>query len=110
MTDKIEFTYAYLESKLRERLGSALNFISRLTQEDVLRCDRGCLTELVREFAANPPILRTDLMVVDQMLIEIDDAAIERKTGATGHIFLIPIERDAQWLEEVNTQQTAIDT
>jgi predicted nucleotide-binding protein len=47
--------------------------------------------------------------VADQKIIEIDDIMIERKTGATGHIFLIPIEREAEWLEEVNVQKTGID-
>jgi hypothetical protein len=51
-----EFTCSYLESKLRERLSAALSFISQLTKEDVLRCDGGCLTELVREFSVAPPI------------------------------------------------------
>ena len=109
MSDQPEFTYSHLEWKLRERLASALSFISNLTKEDVLRCDSGCLTELVREFAIAPPIVRTDLMVADQKIIELDDITIERKTGATGHIFLIPIEREAEWLEEINVQTTAID-
>src|SRR5687768_1612655 len=104
-----EFTCSYLESKLRERLSAALSFISQLTKEDVLRCDGGCLTELVREFSVAPPIVRTDLTVADQKIIELDDITIERKTGATGHIFLIPIEREAEWLEEVRVQKTAID-
>ena len=109
MSDK-PFVHTYLESQLRERLAVALQFISRLSKEDVMRCDSGCLTELVREFAVAPPILRSDLMVADQKVIELDNITIDRKTGATGHIFRIPIERDAQWLEEVEVQTTAIDS
>jgi hypothetical protein len=48
-------------------------------------------------------------MLADQRVIEIDDITIDRKTGATGHIFRIPIERDAEWLEEVDFQKTAPD-
>jgi predicted nucleotide-binding protein len=103
------FTHTLLESKLRERLASALRFISTLSIEDVLRCDGGCLTELVREFAIAPPILRSDLMVADEKIIEIEDMTFDRKAGNTGHIFLIPVERDAEWLEEVNSQKTTID-
>jgi predicted nucleotide-binding protein len=33
----------------------------------------------------------------------------DRKTGSTGHIFFIPVEGDAEWLEEVDNQRTAID-
>jgi predicted nucleotide-binding protein len=109
MSEQTEFTHTYLELKLSERLASALESIGRLSREDVLRCDRGCLTQLVREFAAAPPILRTDLMLADEIFIELDNIAIDRKTGATGHIFRIPIEREAEWLEEVNVQKTAID-
>jgi predicted nucleotide-binding protein len=103
------FIYTYLETKLQERLAVALEFISTLSKEDVLRCDGGCLTELVREFAVAPPLLRSDLMVADEKIIEPVDMTFDRKTGDTNHSFFIPIERDAEWLEEVNSQRTAID-
>src|SRR6266404_49867 len=103
------FTYDLLKSKLRERLDTAVNFISRLSKEDVLQCDDACLTELVRKFAVAPPILRMDLMVVDREIVEPPDLTFERKTGHTGHIFLIPIEREAEWLEEIRDQRLAND-
>jgi predicted nucleotide-binding protein len=103
------FIHTRLESKLQERLTAALEFICALTKEDVLRCDSGCLTELVREFAVAPPILRSDLREVDEKIAEIVDITFDRKTGSTGHIFFIPIEREAEWLEEVNSQRTTID-
>jgi predicted nucleotide-binding protein len=103
------FIHTHLESKLKERFAVALKFISTLSVEDVLRCDGGCFTELVREFAIAPPILRSDLREADEKIIEIVDMTFDRKTGHTGHIFLIPVEREAEWLEEVNSQRTAID-
>lgn len=100
------FDHSSLEWKLRERLAAALNSISALSAEDVLRCDGGCLTELVREFAVAPPILRPDLMVADGRTIEAVDITFERKTGQTYHSFFIPIERDAEWLDEMKSQMT----
>ena len=67
------FNYTYLESKLRERLANALSYISALSKEDVLRCDNACLTEIVRQFAVAPPILRSDLMEADESIIEAVD-------------------------------------
>lgn len=107
--EQTPFVYTRLESNLRERLAGALEFISTLSKEDVLRCDSGCLTELVREFAVSPPILRSDLREADEKIIEIVDITFDRKTGNTGHIFLIPVERDAEWLEEVDSQIIASD-
>jgi len=61
-----KFVHTLLDFKLQERLADALGFIANLSQEDVLRCDTRCLTELVREFAVAPPILRSDLIVEDE--------------------------------------------
>jgi predicted nucleotide-binding protein len=103
------FTYTYLDSKLRERLADALKFISTLSQEDVLRCDTGCLKELVRQLAVDPPILQLDSMGADEKIIESVDITFDRKTGHTNHSFFIPIERDAEWLEGVESQRTTLD-
>jgi predicted nucleotide-binding protein len=103
------FTYSYLEHRLQERLADALSYISRLSKEDVLRCDNACLMEIVREYVIAPPILRSDLMVADELIIEPVDIIFDRKTGLTNHVFFIPVERDAEWLEEIHGQKTAID-
>jgi predicted nucleotide-binding protein len=103
------FVYTFLDLKLRDRLDSALSLISRLSKDNVLECGSGCLTELVREFAIAPPILRLDLRVADKEFGEGVDMTFERKTGTTNHIFLIPVERDAQWLEEIDSQRTTND-
>ena len=103
------FVYTLLDYKLRERLDAALSLISRLSKENVLECGSGCLTELVREFAVAPPLLRLDLRVADKEFGEGVDMTFERKTGATNHIFLIPVERDAQWLEEISSQIIPLD-
>ena len=103
------FTYTYLESKLRERLDNALTYISTLSKEEVLRCDNACLTEIVRQFAVAPPLLRSDLIEADENIIEAVDMSFDRKTGHTNFSFFIPIERDAEWLEEVRSQTTPLD-
>ncbi len=107
---ELPFVYTLLDSKLRERLDAALSLISGLPKGNILECGSGCLTELVREFAITPPILRSDLMVADEEFAETVDWSFEKKTGNTGHIFLIPIERDAQWLEEISSQRFSIDS
>jgi predicted nucleotide-binding protein len=107
---QLPFVHDFLESKLRERLHAARSVISRLSKENVLQCGSGCLTELVREFVVAPPIARLDLMVADEEVVETVDATFERKTGNTGHIFLIPVERDAKWLEEIDSQRTSVDS
>jgi predicted nucleotide-binding protein len=50
-----------------------------------------------------------DLRVADKRFEEAVDITFERKTGDTCHIFLIPVEREAQWLEEISSQGTATD-
>jgi predicted nucleotide-binding protein len=106
---QLPFVHDFLESRLRERLHAALSLISRLSKENVLECGSACLTELVREFAIAPPILRLDLRVADKEFGEGVDMTFERKTGTTNHIFLIPVERDAQWLEEIDSQRITND-
>jgi hypothetical protein len=103
------FVYTHLEAKLQERLAAALRSIGTLSKEDVLRCDSGCLTEIVRQFAVAPPILRSDLMVADERIGESEDMISDRKTGHTNHSFFVPVERQAEWLEEVSRQSTKID-
>lgn len=103
------FVYTHLEAKLQERLAAALRSIGTLSKEDVLRCDSGCLTEIVRQFAVAPPILRSDLMVADERIGESEDMISDRKTGHTLHSFFVPVERQAEWLEEVSSQSTTID-
>ena len=56
---ELPFVYTLLDLKLRERLDAALSVISGLPKGDILECGSGCLTELVREFAIAPPILRS---------------------------------------------------
>jgi|SRR5882724_719147 len=107
---ELPFVHDFLDSKLRERLHTALSAISRLSKENVLQCGSGCLTELVREFVVAPPLARLDLMVADEEVVETVDSTFERKTGNTGHIFLIPVERDVQWLEEIDSQRTSVDS
>jgi predicted nucleotide-binding protein len=104
-----QFVYTNLEWKLHERLTAALDSISSLPKEDILQCGSGCLTEIVRQFAIASPILRLDLMVADKEIVETVDHTFDRKTGNTGHIFLIPVERDAEWLDDIANQRTTTD-
>lgn len=103
------FAYTYLESRLRERLANALTYINTLSKEEILRCDNACLTEIVRQFAVSPPILRSDLIQADEDIIESVDITFDRKTGYPNFPFFIPIERDAEWLEEVHSQTPPLD-
>lgn len=100
------FVYTHLESRLQKRLADALRFISNLSKEDVLRCDNACLTEFVRQFAVAPPILRLDSMEADERILETEDIVSLQKTGHTLHSFFVPVEREAAWLEEVDSQRT----
>jgi len=103
------FVYDRLELNLRQRLSAALRLVSGLSKEDVLRCDGGCVTQLVREFAAAPPVLRTGPIEADEKIIEVVDLTFVRKTGHTNHSFFIYVEKGAEWLEEVESQRTAAD-
>jgi predicted nucleotide-binding protein len=100
------FVYEYLQNKLQQRLVDALRAISSLSTEDILRCDSGCLTEIIRQFVVAPPILRSDLIVADEKIREAEDIISERKTGDALYSFFIPVEREAEWLEEVDVQIT----
>jgi predicted nucleotide-binding protein len=99
-----DFMHPLLEHKLQERLDTAIATINNLSREDVLRCDRACLTEIVRQFAVAPPILRSDLIVADERIGESEDLISQRKTGDTLHRFFIPVEREADLLEDVGNQ------
>ena len=99
-----DFMHPLLEHKLQERLDTAIATINNLSREDVLRCDLACLTEIVRLFAVAPPILRSDLIVADERIGESEDLISQRKTGDTLHRFFIPVEREADWLEDVGNQ------
>jgi predicted nucleotide-binding protein len=103
------FIHTCLDSKLQEQLNDALKFINTLSQEDIMRCDNGCLIEFVRQYAIAPPFLRLDLVVADEMIIEAENIISERKTGDTCHSFFIPIEKEAKYLEEVRDQKSPFD-
>jgi predicted nucleotide-binding protein len=105
-TIETSFSYDHLEYRLSERLRSALRYINSISKDEVLRCDNGCLAEIVREFAIAPPILRSDSnsIVADERVIELVDMLSDRKVGHTGRSFFIPIERSAEWLEGIDRQ------
>ena len=73
-----------------------------------MQCDNGCLAEIVRQFAVAPPILRPDLMVADEHIREPKDLFSDRNTGQTNHSFFIPVERSAEWLEDVGSQKATV--
>ena len=104
-----EFVHTLLEWKLQERLDAAIATINTLSQEDVLGCDGACLTEIVRQFAIAPPILRPDRVSVDERIGESEDILSGRRTGHTNHSFFIPVEREADWLEDVGSQRVTSD-
>jgi predicted nucleotide-binding protein len=99
-----DFVHTLLEYRLQERLDTAIGTVNDLSQEDVLQCDGACLTEIVRQFAVAPPILRPDLMYADERIGESEEILSGRRTGHTNHSFFIPVEREADWLEDVGNQ------
>lgn len=109
MSEQPSFVHTHLEYKLQELLAAALNSINDLSREEVLQCDNGCLTEIIRQFAVAPPILRPDLMVADDRIIEMKNLLSDRRTGDTGRSFFTPIERNAEWLEDISIQRTTTD-
>lgn len=109
MSEQPSFVHTHLEYKLQELLATALNSINDLSKVDVLQCDNGCLTEIIRQFAVAPPILRPDLMVADNRIVEMKNLFSDRRTGDTGRSFFIPIERSVEWLEDVGIQKTTVD-
>jgi predicted nucleotide-binding protein len=104
-----EFVHTLLEYRLQERLEAALSTINNLSKEEVLQCDGACLTEVVRQFAVAPPILRQDRMSADERIGEVEDILSGHRTGQTNHSFFIPVEREAEWLENVGTQRVTSD-
>jgi predicted nucleotide-binding protein len=104
-----DFVHTLMDWKLQERLDAAIGTINNLAREDVLRCDSACLTEIVRQFAVAPPILRLDQIVADERIGEEEDLISQRKTGHSLHSFFIPVEREADWLEDVGTQTVPSD-
>src|SRR6266850_3903408 len=98
--DPPEFVHTLLDWKFGERLEHAVGWINRLPADDVLAYDTEGLTKAVERFAITPPIVRTDQTVRDERTVELEDLALDRKTGGTGHSFLIPIEGEAEWFEE----------
>lgn len=99
-----EFVHSLLDWKLAERLEAGLNCINGLSADEVFAYDTERLTKTVERFAIAPPIARTDQRVRDDRTAELEDLAVDRKTGVTGHCFLVPIEGEAEWLQEVSMQ------
>lgn len=109
MSEQPSFVHTHLDYKLQELLASALSFINGLSKEDALQCDNACLTEIIRQYAVASPILRPDLMVADDNIRESKDIFSDRSTGQTLHSFFIPVERNAEWLEDVGSQKMTVD-
>jgi len=104
-----DFTHSVLDWKLGERLDAGLDYIHRLTAEEVAAFDTECLTTTVEQFAIIPPYVRSDQCKRDEKTVELVDESFDRKTGQTGHCFLIPVDGEAEWLEEISAQLVASD-
>lgn len=109
MKEQIKFKHDDLDHKLSKLESNAIAYIRHISQADVVKCGNACLTEIIRQYAITPPILRVDLIDADEKVIEQTDATWERTTGSTYHIFFMPVERDCTWLEELRSQKTDID-
>lgn len=73
-----------MEFKLHELLNSALSFVNGLSKEDALQCDNACLTEIIRQFAVAPPILRPDLMVESGRILLLYKGPLEIPSDIAG--------------------------
>jgi hypothetical protein len=104
-----EFVHSLLDWKLGERLETGLDSINRLSADEVMAFDTERLTKMVERFAVVPPIARTNQRVRDERTAELEDLTTDLKTGDTGHLFLIPIDGESEWLQEVNMQVVAND-
>jgi hypothetical protein len=107
--DEPGFVHTLLDWKFEERLEDALSWIDRLPRDEVLAYDTDDLAKLVEQFLIPKLLVNTDKPIRDEQIPELEDLAIDRKTGATGHIVLIPIEGDAEWLQEINMQTMQSD-
>jgi hypothetical protein len=94
---------------MNDRLEAALDYINALPTTDVLDLDMESLTKKVEQFAITPPIVRADQCARDEQTRELVDATFDRKTGSTGHVLLIPIEGEAEWLQEIRGQIVPTD-
>lgn len=109
MPSQPEFVHPLLDFKLHERLDQGLNWISALPVNEVKRFNLEDLTRAVERFAIAVPVLAAQ-PVRDETIAELEDLTLERKTGTTGHIFLIPIDGDEECLQEINRQTAPTDS
>jgi len=103
-----EVVHASLDWKLRERRNDALNWISTLSGDKVSSYDSERLAEAVKRFEVEP-LLLAPKPLRDETMPELEDMTFDRKTGVTGHIFLLPIEGDGEWLQEIDMQNVSVD-
>jgi hypothetical protein len=99
-----EFTHALLDWKFSERLNEGLDYIHRLNSDQVAAIDTERLTSEIEHFAIVPPRVRADQCKRDEKTVELVDQTFDRKTGETGHYLLLPVDGEAEWLEEVREQ------
>lgn len=102
------FIHSTLDWMFRERLDNALSRINRLSSDDVSECDTERLAEIVKTFEVIQPVL-SDKPLLDPIMPELEDMTFDLKTGATGHIVLVPVEGDGEWLQEINMQVVSSD-
>lgn len=103
-----EFIHDVLDWKLKERKEEALHWVDRLSSEELLSHDNDRALKAVERFAIAVPKL-AEKPIRDEAMPELEDLISDRKTGVTGHVFLVPIDGDAEWFQEVNMQTVASD-
>ena len=103
-SDEALFVHELLDSKLNERLEEALKSIDRMRADDVVTINTDDLANAVERFVVPRLIVRTDIPIRDDKMPELEDLIADRKTGQTGHIFLVQIEGDSEWLQEIEMQ------
>jgi hypothetical protein len=104
-----DFVNSVLDWKLGERLDAALTYIHSLPLAEVAAFDTDGLKKTLERFAIIPPRVRSDQQKRDDKTVELVDESFDRKTGTTGHCFFIPIDGEAEWLQELSAQSDPAD-
>jgi hypothetical protein len=108
-SSEVNFSHSLLDYKISERLEAALDYVHGLTVAEVASIHEERLTTEVERFAIMPPRVQCEQFKRDERTVELVDESFDRKTGRTGHCFLIPVEGEVEWLEEISSQVVSSD-
>ena len=108
LAPKCDFVHTLLDWKLDEHLEEARNSIANLPSDKVKTLDAESLAAIIEQFKIAAPVLAAN-PIRDERMPELVDSSLERKSGATGHIFFLTVDGDPEWLQEINMQTVVTD-